>query len=111
MANQAETTSPIINSCTVQSLADSVMARIPDILRENRKTMNAEQMEKLLPHMSAMARRSLTGEALPDFDKSLFDEVSETAVSIARQIVALFNNLPDEEVLLLSIHFEMAQDI
>lgn len=111
MAHQTEITSPTIDSHAVQSLADRVIACVPDILRENGKAMDAEQMEKLATHMRAMARRSLTGEALPDFDTSLFDDVSDRAVSTARQIVAIFHNLPEEEALLLSIHFEMAQDI
>ncbi len=51
----------------------------------------------LTSHVRAMAHRSITGEPLPEVDASLFDEISAESMALAREIVAAFGNLPDEE--------------
>lgn len=99
------------NPPEIRMVADQALAQIPDILKKYGKIMDAEQMYKLDLHLLAMARRSLTGGTLPDFDTSLFDEVSQKAHALSREVVSLFDNLPAEEALLLSIHFEMAADV
>jgi len=43
-------------------------------------------------------------------DASLFEEISEDSMMLAREVVAQFGNLPDEEAWLLSVHFEVAKD-
>ncbi|MWL73350.1 glycine dehydrogenase, partial [Escherichia coli] len=40
----------------------------------------------------------------------LFDEISPDSMRLAREVVAQFGNLPDEEAWLLSVHFEVAKD-
>jgi len=109
MSNETTQTTPE-QEAEVRRKADDVMAQIPALLDKANKMMTDEQLHKLDLHLVAMSRRSLFGGALPDFDKSLFDEMSETSVSLAQSVVDLFGNLPEEEALLLSIHFEMAQD-
>ncbi|EKT5473616.1 glycine dehydrogenase, partial [Salmonella enterica subsp. enterica serovar Montevideo] len=68
------------------------------------------QTQMLTSHVRAMAHRSITGEPLPEVDASLFDEISAESMALAREIVAAFGNLPDEEAWLLSVHFEVAKD-
>ncbi|MEN3930169.1 hypothetical protein WJT86_03725 [Microvirga sp. W0021] len=104
MSNQGNPDEAAINA-----LSAKVMAQIPAILDKADKFMTDVQMEKLESHMQAMARRSLTSESLPEFDTSLFDEVSPISKSLAQEVTDLFGNLPVEEALLLSIHFETAQ--
>ncbi len=58
----------------------------------------------------AMAHRSISGEPLPEVDASLFEEISEDSMMLAREVVAQFGNLPDEEAWLLSVHFEVAKE-
>lgn len=111
MSDQLLSEKTNVSENQIQSLTDDVMKRIPAILLESGKAMDGEQIEKLSTHIRAMARRALNGENLPDFDKSLFDEVSDKSLSTARQVVSQFQGLPDEEALILSIHFEMAQDL
>ncbi|CCK12628.1 hypothetical protein BN126_2816 [Cronobacter sakazakii 680] len=43
-------------------------------------------------------------------EESLFEEISEGSMALAREIVAQFGNLPDEEAWLLSVHFEVAKE-
>ena len=57
-----------------------------------------------------IVHRSISGEPLPEVDASLFEEISEDSMMLAREVVAQFGNLPDEEAWLLSVHFEVAKD-
>ena len=52
----------------------------------------------------------MTGEPLPEVEADLFDEISADSMRLAREVVAQFGNLPDEEAWLLSVHFEVAKD-
>ena len=51
----------------------------------------------LTSHVRAMAHRSVTGEPLPEVEAELFDEISPDSMQLAREVVAQFGNLPDEE--------------
>ncbi|MGR2662118.1 hypothetical protein [Chromobacterium haemolyticum] len=99
-----------VDQAAIRRLADQVLGQVPALLDAAGKYLTEVQQQKLDSHVLAMARRSLTGECLPDFDKSLFDEISDTTRRLSAAVVALFGNLPEEEALLLSIHFEMAKN-
>ncbi|AXT47978.1 MULTISPECIES: hypothetical protein [Chromobacterium] len=99
-----------VDQAAIRRLADQVLGQVPALLDAAGKYLTEVQQQKLDSHVQAMARRSLTGEGLPDFDKSLFDEISDTTRRLSAAVVALFGNLPEEEALLLSIHFEMAKN-
>ncbi|MBN3005980.1 PRD domain protein (TIGR03582 family) [Chromobacterium alkanivorans] len=99
-----------VDQAAVRRLADQVLGQVPALLDAAGKYLTEVQQQKLDSHVLAMARRSLSGEGLPDFDKSLFDEISDTTRRLSAAVVALFGNLPEEEALLLSIHFEMAKN-
>ncbi|MGL4818742.1 MAG: amidohydrolase/deacetylase family metallohydrolase [Bacilli bacterium] len=62
----------------------------------------------LCSHLSAMVRRSNEREELPTFDTALFHEISDASLALARDVVALVPYLGEEEVYLLSVHFECA---
>ncbi|PPS64824.1 hypothetical protein CRX72_05070 [Pantoea sp. BRM17] len=62
-----------------------------------------------LSHVQAMASRSLSGEALPEVEAELFDDIPPDSLQLAQQIVDLFGNLPVEEAWLLSVHIEVAK--
>lgn len=109
MSNQADTTTAA-SDIAIRDLAERVIPQIPAVLDSAGKYLTDDQQLKLESHVLAMARRSLTGESLPEFDKSLFDEVSATSKRLSEAVVALFGNLPEEEALLLSIHFETARN-
>lgn len=94
----------------IQSLANRVMAQIEALLADNAIVPNAVQRQMLTSHVRAMAQRSLTGEPLPEVEAALFDEISDASMRLARQVTALFGNLPEEEAWLLSVHFEVARE-
>lgn len=91
-------------------LADRMLAQVYALLRECNIIPNAVQEQMLTSHVRAMAHRSVTGEPLPEVDASLFDEISAESMALARDVVAEFGNLPEEEAWLLSVHFEVAKD-
>ncbi|MGY5958727.1 glycine dehydrogenase [Kosakonia sp. BK9b] len=91
------------------TLAERMLAQVYRLLSEQNITPNAVQQQMLTSHVRAMAHRSVTGEPLPDVDASLFDEISAESMNLARDVVAAFGNLPEEEAWLLSVHFEVAK--
>ncbi len=92
------------------TLAERMLAQVYALLSDQNITPNAVQQQMLTSHVRAMAHRSVTGEPLPDVDASLFDEISADSMALARDVVAAFGNLPEEEAWLLSVHFEVAKD-
>ncbi|MBB3324739.1 glycine dehydrogenase [Atlantibacter sp. RC6] len=94
----------------IGDLAERMLAQVYALLRHHHIIPNAVQEQMLTSHVRAMAHRSVTGEPLPEVDVSLFDEISAESMALAREVVAAFGNLPDEEAWLLSVHFEVAKD-
>lgn len=94
----------------IGDLAERMLAQVYALLRHHQVIPNAVQQQMLTSHVRAMAHRSVTGEPLPEVDASLFDEISAESMALAREVVAAFGNLPDEEAWLLSVHFEVAKD-
>ena len=87
---------------------------------EEQATLTEQLADRMLQQVFALLSRrnivpndvqeSISGEPLPEVDASLFEEISEDSMMLAREVVAQFGNLPDEEAWLLSVHFEVAKD-
>jgi PRD domain protein (TIGR03582 family) len=92
------------------TLAERMLAQVYSLLSHHNIVPNAVQQQMLTSHVRAMAHRSVTGEPLPEVEADLFDEISPESMQLARDIVAQFGNLPEEEAWLLSVHFEVAKD-
>ena len=93
----------------IQALADNVLKQIAAIYTAHHIEANAVQQQMLASHVRAMAGRSLTGEALPEVEAELFEDISPETLALAQQVVDLFGNLPVEEAWLLSVHIEVAK--
>lgn len=91
-------------------ITERVLAEITAMLNAENIFTNAVQQQMLTSHIRAMVLRSITGEPLPEVEKSLFDEISAHSMQMAQQVVDKFPNLPIEEAYLLSVHFEVAKD-
>nr|WP_246584719.1 glycine dehydrogenase [Yersinia kristensenii] len=91
-------------------ITERVLGEITAMLNAENIFTNAVQQQMLTSHIRAMVLRSITGEPLPEVDKSLFDEISAHSMKMAQQVVDEFPNLPIEEAYLLSVHFEVAKD-
>ncbi len=92
------------------TLTERVLAEITAMLNAENIFTNDVQQQMLTSHIRAMVLRSITGEPLPEVDKSLFNEISAHSMQMAQQVVDKFANLPIEEAYLLSVHFEVAKD-
>lgn len=71
--------------------------------------MTDVQRLSLLSHLSAMVQRSITGEKLFQIDRSLFADISEESLQIAKEVKEYIGNLEEDEIYLLSIHYETAK--
>ncbi|CAI1838906.1 glycine dehydrogenase [Serratia quinivorans] len=92
------------------TITEQVLAGITEMLNAEGIYTNAVQQQMLESHIRAMVLRSITGEPLPEVDKSLFDEISAESMQMAERVVGQFATLPIEEAYLLSVHFEVAKD-
>ena len=92
------------------TITEQVLAGITEMLNAEGIYTNAVQQQMLESHIRAMVLRSITGEPLPEVDKSLFDEISAESMQMAERVVDQFSTLPIEEAYLLSVHFEVAKD-
>ncbi len=97
-----------------ETLANTMLEQVYSLLARHNiipnDVPNDVQRQMLTSHVRAMAHRSVTGEPLPEVEADLFDEISADSMRLAREVVAQFGNLPDEEAWLLSVHFEVAKD-
>lgn len=95
----------------ITQLADRMLGWVYDLLARNNITPNNVQRQMLSSHVRAMAHRAVTREPLPEVEASLFDEISEDSLKLARAVVDKFGNLPepDPETWLLSVHVEVAK--
>lgn len=93
----------------LDAVTEQTIAIINGWLQELHIKQNDVQKAMLLSHVKAMVERAKTGESLPEVDPTLFDEISEESMELARRTVKLFNNLPIEEAYLLAVHYEVAR--
>lgn len=68
---------------------------------------NVHQQEALLNHLAEMVRRTVEGEKITPVDKSLFHEISQESFSASEKIVTRLDDIPEDEIYLLAIHFEV----
>ena len=94
----------------IRQLAERVLAQISRLYAAAGIQPDAVQLQMLTSHVKAMALRSVTGEALPEVEAELFDEISPASMALAQQGGDLFGNLPVEEAWLLSVHIEVATE-
>lgn len=68
---------------------------------------NAHQQEALLNHIAEMVKRAVTKERITPIDKSLFYELSQESFRVSKRIVNRLGDLPEDEIYLLAVHFEV----
>lgn len=63
----------------------------------------------LINHLNEMIKRSKEQETIPEVDPEMFNEVSNEALKLADGVVRKIDNLSQDEMYVLSIHFETAK--
>ncbi len=91
------------------SVTGELLAIIDGWLKDEGAYTTEVQQQMLESHVKAMVFRAKTGESLPEVDESLFEEISDESISLAKRAVNTLPGLAPEEALLLSVHFEIAR--
>ncbi len=68
-----------------------------------------QQWTILINHLNEMLKRSKEQETIPEVDPEMFSEVSKEALQLADGVVRKIDNLSQDEMYVLSIHFETAK--
>ncbi|GCF92280.1 PRD domain-containing protein [Enterococcus florum] len=63
----------------------------------------------LINHLNEMILRQKEGTTIPTVDPEMFNEVSKEAMQISRNVVEKIGGLAEDEIYVLSIHFESAK--
>ncbi|MGG4606576.1 transcriptional antiterminator [Providencia sp. Me31A] len=93
----------------IDEVTQKLLAVITDWLKQEDCYTTDVQQQMLESHLRAMVARAKTGEALPEVDISLFDEISAHSLALAQRVVDTLSGLAQEEAYLLSVHFEVAR--
>ena len=93
----------------IDEVTQKLLAVITDWLKQEDCYNTDVQQQMLESHLRAMVARAKTGEALPEVDISLFDEISQHSISLAQRVVDTLPGLAPEETYLLSVHFEVVR--
>ena len=93
----------------IHQVTQELLAVITDWLKLEGCYTTDVQQQMLESHLRAMVARAKTGEALPEVDISLFDEISSPSIALAQRVVDTLPGLAPEETYLLSVHFEVAR--
>ncbi len=100
----------MIMECADPHKAEEVMKELAESCQERKLIFTDYQWKSLVNHICAMIMRSISGETI-DLDISLFDEVSEDSLNLSMDVVkAIGGRLADDEMYLLSIHFESVKE-
>lgn len=99
----------IIDESSNKGELGTVLKKISELLKEQAIQPTDLQWTILINHVNEMIKRSIAGEQMSGVDPVMFEEVSEEALIIANEVVQHIGNLPQDEMYVLSIHFETAK--
>lgn len=91
----------------INEVTQQLLTIISDWLQLEGCNTTEVQQQMLESHLQAMVARAKTGEALPEVDISLFDEISDHSIALSQRVVDALPGLEPEEAYLLSVHFEV----
>lgn len=104
-----ETTEKIIMESPYKDELTDILAYVDDLLEQEEIQPNETQRMVLTNHLNEMIKRAKESELIPSVDKTMFAEVSKESLKIAKKLVEKIGNLPEDEIYILSIHFESAK--
>ncbi|MBP2098742.1 PRD domain-containing protein [Enterococcus rivorum] len=99
----------IITESSNQSDLKELINKVAVLLEEQTICPTELQWTILINHLNEMIKRSKAGEQMSGVDPEMFAEVSEEALKISNEVVQHIGNLPQDEMYVLSIHFETAK--
>lgn len=99
----------IIDESPNKEVLEASLEKISELLKEEAIQPTELQWTILINHVNEMIKRSIADEKMSGVDPAMFEEVSQEALTIADKVVQHIGNLPQDEVYVLSIHFESAR--
>ncbi|EOL49054.1 PRD domain-containing protein [Enterococcus caccae] len=99
----------IIDESPNKVALEASLEKISELLVEQSIQPTELQWTILINHVNEMIKRSIADEKMSGVDPVMFEEVSEEALTIADKVVQYIGNLPQDEMYVLSIHFEAAR--
>lgn len=99
----------IIDESVNQVELEAALTKINELLEAQAIQPTELQWTILINHVNEMIKRSKAEEKMTGVDPAMFEEVSKEALVIADQVVQHIGNLPQDEMYVLSIHFEAAR--
>ncbi|MDT2597924.1 PRD domain-containing protein [Enterococcus dongliensis] len=99
----------IISTSKYQKELEELITWLRSELAEKEIEPTELQWTILINHLNEMLNRSNGQESIPAVDPELFSEVSQDALTLADGVVKKIGNLPQDEMYVLSIHFETAK--
>lgn len=99
----------IINESSNQEELKEVIEHTKALLNTNQIVPTELQWTILINHLNEMIKRSKADEKMSGVDPEMFNEVSSEALAISTAVTEKIGNLPQDEIYVLSIHFEAAK--
>ncbi|MDT2758628.1 PRD domain-containing protein [Enterococcus xiangfangensis] len=99
----------IISTSKYQKELEELITWLHDELSAKKIEPTELQWTILVNHLNEMLNRSKGQDSIPEVDPELFSEVSQEALTLADGVVKKIGNLPQDEMYVLSIHFETAK--
>ncbi|MDT2754274.1 PRD domain-containing protein [Enterococcus pseudoavium] len=100
----------IIDESQTQEKLKQVMALLEVRLAEHEIVPTELQWTILINHLNEMLKRSSGEGSIPKVEPEMFSEVSKEALAISDEVVKTIGNLSEDEMYVLSIHFETAKN-
>ena len=98
----------IINKCEDKELIIKILNFIDTHFKSKKILPENYRWQSLANHISVMIQRFKTNEKLEKMDLSIFKSISKESVDFSKKITDMISTtLEEEEVYLLSMHFEV----
>lgn len=96
----------MIQESPYQEELKQILTKIDGLLNDYHLHPTDTQWLIMVNHVNEMIKRKHTQSLLEGIDIALFQEISDTSLTISQTVVEEIGGLPMEESYLLSVHFE-----
>lgn len=100
----------MIDESQNQEKLKQIIALLEERLAKHAIEPTELQWTILVNHLNEMLKRSENRDRIATVDPEMFSEVSKEALAISDEVVQTIGNLNEDEMYVLSIHFEAAKN-
>ncbi|MEY8538064.1 hypothetical protein AALM99_06375 [Lactococcus muris] len=84
----------------------ALVSEIEQVFARENLTASELQWKVMINHFDAVIARQLSGEKLPEMDSSLFADLSEQSMQLAREVAGSIKDIDESEIFLIAVHVE-----